>query len=57
MMTRVDTGGTVFVHASDIQLLDKQTVDTVIRWRPDIVLAVGPPLYLEQLSNEERRQA
>ncbi|MEN8167528.1 MAG: hypothetical protein ABFR65_08635 [Pseudomonadota bacterium] len=57
MMTRIDTGGTVFVHASDIQLLDEQTVDTIIRWQPDIVLAAGPPLYLEQLSKEERRQA
>lgn len=57
MMTRIDVEGTVFVHASDIQLLDEQTVDTIIRWRPDIVLAAGPPLYLEQLSKEERLQA
>jgi len=57
MMTRIDIGGTVFVHASDIQLLDKQTVDMIIRWRPDIVLAAGPPLYLEQLSKDNRRQA
>jgi len=57
MMTRIDTGRTVFVHASDIQLLDEQTVDRIIRWRPDIVLAAGPPLYLEQLSKEQRRQA
>ena len=57
MMTRIDTGGTVFVHASDTQLLDEQTVDTIIQWRPDIVLAAGPPLYLEQLSKEDRRQA
>lgn len=57
MMTRIDTGRTVFVHASDIQLLDEQTVDRIIRWRPDIVLAAGPPLYLEQLSGEQRRQA
>jgi len=57
MMTRIDTGGSVFVHASDIQLLDDQTVDRIIRWRPDIVLAAGPPLYLEQLTKEERRKA
>ena len=57
MMTRIDTGGSVFVHASDIQLLDDQTVDAIIRWQPDIVLAAGPPLYLEQLTKEERRQA
>ena len=57
MMTRIDTGKTVFVHASDIQLLDNQTVDTIIRWRPDIVLAAGPPLYLEQLAKDDRRKA
>jgi predicted metallo-beta-lactamase superfamily hydrolase len=57
MMTRIDTGGSVFVHASDIQLVDDQTVDTIIRWRPDIVLAAGPPLYLEQLTKEERLKA
>ena len=57
MMTRVDIGGSIFVHASDIQLLDKQTVETIILWKPDIVLAAGPPLYLEQLSKEQRRQA
>jgi predicted metallo-beta-lactamase superfamily hydrolase len=57
MMTRIDTGKTVFVHASDIQLLDDQTVDSIIRWRPDIVLAAGPPLYLEQLTKQQRRQA
>ena len=57
MMTRIDTGRNIFVHASDIQLLNEKTVDTIIRWRPDIVLAAGPPLYLEQLSKEERCQA
>lgn len=57
MMTRIDIGGTAFVHASDIQLLDAQTVDTIIQWRPDIVLAAGPPLYLEQLGKEDRHQA
>ncbi len=56
MMTRIDTGKKVFVHASDIQLLDEQTVDTIIQWRPDLVLAGGPPLYLEQISEEERGQ-
>ena len=57
MMTRIDIGGAVFVHAADIQLLDEQTVDMIIWWRPDIVLAAGPPLYLEQLSKEDRHQA
>jgi len=57
MMTRVKMGDQVFVHASDIQLLDGPTVDRVIDFRPDIVLAAGPPLYLDQLSKAERKSA
>lgn len=57
MMTRIETGKGIFVHASDIQLLDDSTVDLVIDWRPDIILAAGPPLYLDRLSNAEREKA
>ncbi|MEA3276145.1 MAG: hypothetical protein U9Q81_12815 [Pseudomonadota bacterium] len=49
MMTRVDTGKCVFVHASDIQLLNAEAVEKILQWQPDIVLAAGPPLYLERL--------
>jgi len=54
MMTRIDAGNKRFVHASDIQLLDTATVDFIIAWKPDIVLAAGPPLYLEKLTEELR---
>ena len=57
MMTRIEMDNRVFVHASDIQLLDDLTVDRVMDWRPDIVLAAGPPLYLERLSKAERERA
>jgi predicted metallo-beta-lactamase superfamily hydrolase len=57
MMTRIDMGDQVFVHTSDIQLLDGPTVDRVIDFRPDIVLAAGPPLYLDRLSKAERKSA
>jgi len=57
MMTRIDMGNRVFVHASDIQLLDDSTVDEVINWQPDIVLAAGPPLYLDRLSEAEFERA
>lgn len=57
MMTRIEMENRVFVHASDIQLLDDATVDRVIDWQPDIVLAAGPPLYLERLSKVERERA
>lgn len=57
MMTRIEMGDGVFVHASDIQLLDDATVDSVISWQPDIVLAAGPPLYLDRLSEAEVERA
>lgn len=57
MMTRIQMDNRVFVHASDIQLLDAPTVDRVIDWQPDIVLAAGPPLYLDKLSKTERDSA
>jgi len=54
MMTRIKMDSQIFVHASDIQLLDNLTVDQLIDWQPNIVLASGPPLYLDQLSKAER---
>jgi predicted metallo-beta-lactamase superfamily hydrolase len=57
MMTRITMGRRIFVHASDIQLLDEATVDRILAWRPDIVLAAGPPFYLERLSKAARKVA
>ena len=57
MMTRIAVGKRIFVHASDIQLLDEAAVDQVINWHPDIVLAAGPPLYLGRLSTAARETA
>ncbi len=55
-MTRIEDD-TVFVHASDIQLLDDETIDFFLSWHSDILLAGGPPLYLEQLNQELRNRA
>jgi predicted metallo-beta-lactamase superfamily hydrolase len=57
MMTRIAWGDTVFVHASDIQLLDGETVSLILDWQPDIVLVGGPPLYLARLSSKHREIA
>ncbi|MEA1991030.1 MAG: hypothetical protein U9N58_02375 [Thermodesulfobacteriota bacterium] len=57
MMTRIDMGDSIFVHASDIQLLDDATVEKILRWQPDIVFASGPPLYLSSLTATLRKQA
>ena len=48
MMTRIEEDE-VFVHAPDMQLLDDETVSRIIYWKPDIVLAGGPPIYLSRL--------
>ncbi len=57
MMTRIDMGTKVFVHASDIQLLDDATIEKILMWQPDIVFTAGPPLYLHTLSGPLRKRA
>jgi len=57
LMTRIKEGSTVFVHASDTQLLDNAAVDLVLSWRPEIVFVAGPPLYLGRLKPAQIAQA
>lgn len=58
MMTRIELGGgQVFVHASDTQLLDEQAVEIILDWQPSVVLAAGPPLYLQSLAASQRKKA
>ena len=56
MMTKIEEGGK-FVHASDIQLLNIEAISQILSWEPDIVLAGGPPLYLDRLSENQIRRA
>jgi len=56
MMTRVEDETVVFVHASDIQLLDGKAVSCILAWHPDIALVGGPPLYLSEFMGERRRR-
>jgi predicted metallo-beta-lactamase superfamily hydrolase len=56
IMTRIEEDFT-FVHASDIQLLNDEAISQIVSWRPDIVLASGPPLYLHKLAGEDVEKA
>ena len=56
VMTRIEEE-CVFVHASDIQLLNDEAISQIISWDPDIVLASGPPLYLFKLSKDQMEKA
>ena len=56
MMTRIEDEDTVFVHASDIQLLDGKAVSLILDWQPDIALVGGPPLYLSKFMVAGRRK-
>jgi len=56
MMTRIESER-VFVHASDIQLLNEEAVLQILDWRPDVALVGGPPLYLSRLSENQIRNA
>jgi len=57
MMTRVEENGEVFVHASDIQMLNDEAIGKIIAWQPNIVLASGPPIYLPSLTLQEQEDA
>lgn len=57
MMTRIEEGRDVFVHASDIQVLNDEAIEQIITWHPKIVLASGPPIYLPSLTLEEQNDA
>ncbi|AKB54817.1 MULTISPECIES: MBL fold metallo-hydrolase [Methanosarcina] len=57
MMTRICEGDEVFVHSSDIQLLDRKSVLKVLDWEPTIVFASGPPLYLSHRVPEAGKEA
>lgn len=54
LMTLVGRG---FLHASDIQLLNDDSVGRILALKPEIVVAAGPPLYLPQMTCEMRQRA
>lgn len=56
MMTKIEEDG-IFVHASDIQLLNNKAISQILSWEPDVVVAGGPPLYLYKLSENQIRRA
>lgn len=57
MMTRIEDKETVFVHASDIQLLNSEAISIILDWKPDIALVGGPPLYLPRVMDQVLRTA
>ena len=57
MMTRVEDETQVFVHASDIQLLNEEPVSLILDWEPDAALVGGPPLYLDFMGGDLRKKA
>lgn len=57
MMTRIEED-CVFVHGSDIQLLNDEAISQILYWKPDIVFVGGPPLYLSnRLSKRQINRA
>ena len=57
MMTRIEDERGVFVHASDIQMLNDEAIEQILVWRPTVVLASGPPVYLPSLTLNKREGA
>ncbi|WP_457742474.1 MBL fold metallo-hydrolase [Thermococcus sp.] len=46
VMTLIDDGSERVIHASDIQLLNRQAVEWIIEKAPDLLITGGPPTYL-----------
>lgn len=57
MMTRIEEGKEVFVHASDIQMLDDEAIEMILMWRPNVVLASGPPIHLPGVTLKKQESA
>ncbi len=57
MMTCIRDEERTFVHASDIQMLNREATKIIRAWEPDVVIASGPPLYLLRLTKKERTEA
>jgi predicted metallo-beta-lactamase superfamily hydrolase len=54
MMTCIRDGDESFVHASDIQLLNPKSAKVIMDWKPNVVIASGPPLYLDRITRDDR---
>jgi len=55
LMTRVASSSGVFVHASDIQLMDDEPIQQILSWEPNVVLLSGPSIY-RGLSRLQQKQ-
>ena len=56
-MTKITDGDTRFLHASDIQFLTDETINEILEYKPDIVLASGPPIYLHDFMKGKLEKA
>jgi predicted metallo-beta-lactamase superfamily hydrolase len=56
-MTKITDEDTTFVHASDIQFLTDETINEILEYKPDIVLASGPPIYLLDFMKDKLEKA
>ncbi|NJF26133.1 MBL fold metallo-hydrolase [Thermococcus sp. Bubb.Bath] len=46
VMVLIDDGSMRVIHASDIQLLNRQSVEWIVEKNPDLLITGGPPTYL-----------
>ena len=56
MMTRIQEGSEVFVHASDIWLLADEPIEQIMKWSPTMLITSGPAIY-RNLSADELARA
>ncbi|ASJ05963.1 MBL fold metallo-hydrolase [Thermococcus pacificus] len=46
VMVLIDDGSKSVIHASDIQLLNREAVEWIVEKNPDLLITGGPPTYL-----------
>jgi len=57
IMTCVKHKELKFLHASDLQFLDEKSIEVILDIGPNVLLASGPPVYLEDYMNDKKELA
>lgn len=57
IMVSIEDRGEGLVYGSDIQLIERESVDWILERRPTTLIVSGPPIYLRVLSEENGARA
>lgn len=52
MMVKIHEDNEIFVFGSDIQLLERDSIEQILDWTPSILYVSGPPIYLPHIAKK-----